>query len=290
MRRKAKDKHSFPISILFLIFKGGRIMDHLPKDRLKGKTAIITGGSSGIGRATAIAFAKQGAKVCLMDIKEENAEKVKSEIEKLGGEAFVTDVDLADPARVEMGIKEVEKKWRRLDIVFANGGINGVLAPIEDLTPEEWDNTINTNLKGTFHTVKYAIPLLKKQGGSIVITSSVNGNRVFSNIGMSAYSTSKAGQMAFGKMAALELAKYKIRVNIICPGAINTNIGKNTDKRPELEKVKIPVEFPKGRHPLEDKPGQPEDVAKLVSFLSSDEASHITGTEVYIDGAESLLK
>ena len=165
-----------------------------------------------------------------------------------------------------------------------------VLAPIEDLTPDEWDNTINTNLKGTFHTVKYAIPLLKKQGGSIVITSSVNGNRVFSNIGMSAYSTSKAGQMAFGKMAALELAKYKIRVNIICPGAINTNIGKNTDKRPELEKVKIPVEFPEGRHPLEDKPGQPEDVAKLVSFLSSDEASHITGTEVFIDGAESLLK
>lgn len=265
-------------------------MDHLPKDRLKGKTAIITGGSSGIGRATAIAFAKQGAKVCLMDIKEENAEKVKTEIEKLGGEAFVTDVDLADPTRVEMGIKEVEEKWGRLDIVFANGGINGVLAPIEDLTPDEWDNTINTNLKGTFHTVKYAIPLLKKQGGSIVITSSVNGNRVFSNIGMSAYSTSKAGQMAFGKMAALELAKYKIRVNIICPGAINTNIGKNTDKRPELEKVKIPVEFPEGRHPLEDKPGQPEDVAKLVSFLSSDEASHITGTEVYIDGAESLLK
>ena len=265
-------------------------MDHLPKDRLKGKTAIITGGSSGIGRATAIAFAKQGAKVCLMDIKEENAQKVKEEIENLGGEAFVTDVDLADPVRVEEGIKEVENKWGRLDIVFANGGINGVLAPIEDLTPEEWDSTIHTNLKGTFHTVKYAIPLLKKQGGSIVITSSVNGNRVFSNIGMSAYSTSKAGQMAFGKMAALELAKYKIRVNIICPGAINTNIGKNTHKRPELEKVQIPVEFPEGRHPLEDKPGQPEDVAKLVSFLSSDEASHITGTEVFIDGAESLLK
>lgn len=265
-------------------------MYDLPKDRLLGKTAIITGGSSGIGRATAIAFAKQGAKVCLMDIKEENAEKVKSEIEQFGGEAFVTDVDLADPQRVEEGIKEVEYKWGRLDIVFANGGINGVLAPIEDLTPEEWDSTINTNLKGTFHTVKYAIPLLKKQGGSIVITSSVNGNRVFSNIGMSAYSTSKAGQMAFGKMAALELAKYKIRVNIICPGAIDTNIGKNTDKRPELEKVDIPVEFPEGRHPLEDKPGKPEDVAKLVSFLSSDEASHITGTEVFIDGAESLLK
>ncbi|GAA0309346.1 NAD(P)-dependent dehydrogenase (short-subunit alcohol dehydrogenase family) [Gracilibacillus halotolerans] len=265
-------------------------MHDLPKDRLQGKTAIITGGSSGIGRATAIAFAQQGAKVCLMDIKEENAEKVQKEIEQLGGEAFVTDVDLANPQRVEKGIQEVEDRWGRLDIVFANGGINGVLAPIEDLTPEEWDSTINTNLKGTFHTVKYAIPLLKKQGGSIVITSSVNGNRVFSNIGMSAYSTSKAGQMAFGKMAALELAKYKIRVNIICPGAINTNIGKNTDKRPELEKVSIPVEFPEGRHPLEDKPGKPEDVAKLVSFLSSDEASHITGTEVFIDGAESLLK
>lgn len=261
-------------------------LNHQFEDRV----AVVTGGSSGIGRASAIQLAKEGAKVCLMDLKEEQAEKVKKEIENNGGEALITDVDLSDPARVEKGMKEVVDNWGRIDIVFANGGINGVLAPIEDLTTEDWDNTINTNLKGTFHTIKYAIPYLKEKGGSVIITSSVNGNRIFSNFGMSAYSTSKAGQMAFGKMAALELAKYKIRVNIICPGAINTNIGENTEKTPELDKIDIPVEYPEGDKPLEHQPGKPEQVANLVTFLASDQSSHITGTELFIDGAESLLK
>ncbi|MGP4038513.1 SDR family oxidoreductase [Gracilibacillus sp. D59] len=258
--------------------------------RFKDKVAVVTGGSSGIGRASAIQLAKEGAKVCLMDLKEEQAEKVKKEIEKDGGESLITDVDLSDPVRVEKGMKEVVDNWGRIDIIFANGGINGVLAPIEDLTPEDWDKTINTNLKGTFHTVKYAIPFMKEKGGSVIITSSVNGNRIFSNFGMSAYSTSKAGQMAFGKMAALELAKYKIRVNIICPGAIKTNIGENTKKTPELKKIDIPVKYPKGDKPLEHQPGKPEQVADLVTFLASEQSSHITGTELFIDGAESLLK
>ncbi|SHM90704.1 SDR family oxidoreductase [Gracilibacillus kekensis] len=259
-------------------------------NRFTGKVAVVTGGSSGIGRASAISLAQEGAKICLMDIKEEQANKVKNEIEDIGGEAIIADVDLSDPQRVQSAMEEVNNKCGRLDIVFANGGINGVLAPIEDLDPEDWDKTINTNLKGTFHTVKYAVPFLKEHGGSIIITSSVNGNRIFSNFGMSAYSTSKAGQMAFGKMAALELAQYKIRVNIICPGAIETNIGKNTEKTPELKKIDIPMEFPEGDKPLENRPGKPEEVAKLVSFLASDDSSHITGTEMFIDGAESLLK
>ncbi|MFD2655932.1 SDR family oxidoreductase [Gracilibacillus thailandensis] len=178
--------------------------------RFKDKVAVVTGGSSGIGRASAIQIAKEGAKICLMDLKEEQAEKVKKEIERDGGEALITDVDLSDPVRVEKGMKEVVDAWGRIDIIFANGGINGVLAPIEDLTPEDWDKTIHTNLKGTFHTVKYALPFMKEKGGSVIITSSVNGNRVFSNFGMSAYSTCKAGQMAFGKMAALELAKFEL--------------------------------------------------------------------------------
>ncbi|WP_058306901.1 SDR family oxidoreductase [Gracilibacillus massiliensis] len=259
-------------------------------NRFTGKVAVVTGGSSGIGRASAIALAHEGAKVCLMDIKEEQANQVKNEIEDIGGEAIIVDVDLSDHQRVQSAMEKVHDTWGRLDIVFANGGINGVLAPIEDLDPEDWDKTINTNLKGTFHTVKYAVPYLKENGGSIIITSSVNGNRIFSNFGMAAYSTSKAGQMAFGKMAALELAQYKIRVNIICPGAIETNIGKNTEKTPELEKIDIPMDFPKGDKPLENRPGKPEEVAKLVTFLASDDSSHITGTELFIDGAESLLK
>src|SRR6185369_10004059 len=113
--------------------------------------------------------------------------------------------------------------------------------PLEDLTPEDWDRTLATNLKGTFLTVKYALPYLKRQGGAVIITSSVNGTRVFSNTGATAYSCSKAGQVAFAKMTALELARHKVRVNVICPGAIETNIDQSTDKR-NVEHVKIPVE------------------------------------------------
>ncbi|MBS4217950.1 SDR family oxidoreductase [Bacillus sp. FJAT-49711] len=257
---------------------------------LKNKVAIVTGAASGIGAASAIRLAKSGASVGLLDLKEKKAEKVKQEIEQFGGKSIILDVDLSDPERVENAINHVVSEFGRLDVVFANAGINGVVTPIEDFSPEDWDKTISTNLKSTFLTVKYSIPYLKEAGGSIIITSSINGNRKFSGIGMSAYSSSKAGQMAFGKMAALELAKYKIRVNIICPGAIETNIGENTHPNEEkLRKVQIPVEYPEGSHPLEEGPGQPEQVANLIHFLASDASNHISGSEIYIDGAETLL-
>lgn len=257
---------------------------------LAGKVAFITGASSGIGKAAAIKLAEEGAKIALVDIKEENAKEVKEKIDDMGGNAIILECDISKPQEVEQSYRKLIDTWDRLDIVFANAGINGVIAPIEDLTPEDWDTTIDTNLKGTFLTVKYAIPHMKKTGGSIIITSSINGNRIYKNFGMSAYSTSKIGQTGFGKMAALELAHYKIRVNIICPGAIETNIGKNTFPQEEnLKKIKVPVEYPEGNQPLEERSGKPDQVADLVFFLASDMSSHITGTEVYIDGAESLL-
>jgi NAD(P)-dependent dehydrogenase (short-subunit alcohol dehydrogenase family) len=138
-------------------------------------------------------------------------------------------------------------------------------------------------------TLKYAIPYLKQQGGSVIVTSSVNGTRIFSNTGASAYSSSKAGQVAFMKMAALELAQYKIRVNAICPGAIRTNIGQNTKITEEAHEAKIPVEFPEGQEPLQHGPGSPEQVAEVVLFLASPDSSLVTGTAIFIDGAESLL-
>jgi NAD(P)-dependent dehydrogenase (short-subunit alcohol dehydrogenase family) len=157
------------------------------------------------------------------------------------------------------------------------------------LTPEEWNKTIATNLTGTFLTIKYAVPYLKKQGGSVIVTASVNGTRVFSNTGATAYSCTKAGQVAMTKMLAVELGKDKIRVNVICPGAIETEIGENTQQR-NLDRVKIPVEYPEGKIPLTGgKSGKSEQVAALALFLASDASSHISGTEVWIDGAESLL-
>jgi NAD(P)-dependent dehydrogenase (short-subunit alcohol dehydrogenase family) len=165
-----------------------------------------------------------------------------------------------------------------------------VWASLEELEPEEWDRTLDINLKGTFLTVKYAVPYLKKQGGSIIVDSSVNGTRMFSNVGATAYACSKAGQVAFTKMIALELARYRIRANVICPGSIVTEVGDNFEYR-NRDRIRVPVRYPEGAIPLTGgRPGTSEQVAQLVLFLASDASSHITGTEIWIDGAQSLLQ
>ena len=257
---------------------------------MKNKVAVITGAGSGIGRSAALKLAEQGAKIALLDQSEQNACQVQEEINKLGSEAFVIQADVSKSANVQHAFHETYNHFEQIDFVIANAGINGVITPIEDMKAEEWDKTIAVNLKGTFLTVKYAIPYMKKNGGSIAITSSINGNRYFKNFGFSAYSSSKAAQVAFGKMAALQLAQYKIRVNIICPGAIDTNINDSTLKSNEdLKKITISIEYPQGSQPLAKRAGTAEEVSDLVLFLASNMSSHITGTEIYIDGAESLL-
>ncbi|MBW4489881.1 MAG: SDR family oxidoreductase [Trichocoleus desertorum ATA4-8-CV12] len=258
--------------------------------QLTGKVALVTGAGSGIGKAAAQLLAKEGAKIAALGRSNDDIQQTLAEIQKSGGEAIPVLADISQPEAMQQAIQAIADQWGRLDIVFANAGINGVWTSLEELEPDEWDKTLNINLKGTFLTVKYAIPLLKKQGGSVIITSSVNGTRMFSNTGATAYACSKAGQVAFTKMAALELAEHQIRVNVICPGAITTNIDENTERR-DLEDIQEPVEFPEGKIPLTDgKPGTSEQVAQLVLFLASDNSSHITGTEVWIDGAQSLLQ
>jgi NAD(P)-dependent dehydrogenase (short-subunit alcohol dehydrogenase family) len=256
---------------------------------LQNKVALITGAGSGIGKAAAILLAKNGAKIAASGRTEEELKETVKKIRDGGGDAFMVLGDISKPEDMEHSVSKTIDKYGRLDIVFANAGINGVWAPLEDLKPEEWQKTIDINLNGTFYTIKYAIPYLKKHGGSIIITSSVNGTRIFSNTGATAYSCTKAAQLAFAKMAALELAKYKIRVNVICPGAITTSIMDNTEQK-NIDKEKEPVEFPRGKIPLTDgDPGSSEQVADLVLFLASDRSSHITGTPIWIDGAQSLL-
>ncbi|WP_444685402.1 SDR family oxidoreductase [Alkalicoccus luteus] len=253
---------------------------------LKGKTAVVTGGGSGMGKAAALQLAKQGVQICLVDVDGEALQEAEKEFD---GDVISAEVDTTDEQQVKDAFQRAADTFGSVDIVFANAGVNGTVAPIEDLESSEWNKTIEINLNGTFHTVKAAIPHMKENGGSIILTSSVNGTRVFSNFGMSAYSSTKAGQLAFGKMAALELTNYDIRVNVICPGFIETDIGSKTyPKEKELEKVEIPVEYPEGDQPLEG-PGEPEQVADLVSFLASDASRHITGTEMFIDGGSSLL-
>ena len=254
-----------------------------------GKVALVTGAGSGIGKATAIMLAKAGAKVVAISRTQKEIDDTIRQVEAAGskGLAIVADVSKADEMKAVFA--RVDERFGRLDILFANAGINGVWAPIDELEPDEWQQTIDINLTGTYLTVHFGVPLLKRQGGSVVITASVNGTRMFTNTGSTAYSSTKAAQVAFAKIIALELAKDKIRVNVICPGAIDTDIDDSARKR-DIDQIKEPVEFPAGTIPLTDgKPGTSEQVADLVLFLASDRASHITGTPIWIDGAESLL-
>lgn len=258
--------------------------------RLDGRVALVTGAGSGIGEATAKLMAQEGAKVGLLSRSREELEKVQRDIQTDGGEASVLVADISNEQEMRSAVEKLIDDYGRLDIVFANAGINGVWAPLDELTLEEWNQTIQVNLTGTFLTVKYALPHLKRQGGSVIVTSSVNGTRKFSNTGATAYSCTKAAQVAFTKMTALEFAKHRIRVNVICPGAIETEIDENTEQR-DLDSVREPVEYPEGNIPLTDgKPGSSQDVAQLVLFLASDASRHITGTEMWIDGGETLLQ
>lgn len=265
-------------------------MHTLFKDSLKGKVALVTGAGSGIGKATAKLFAYAGARVAALTRSPDEAEATCAEIRRSEGEAIGIAADISIAEQMAKGFRTIEDAWGRLDIVVANAGINGLWAPIDEISEEDWQKVFDVNLKGTFLTVKLALPLLKKNGGAIVIVSSVNGTRIFSNAGASAYATTKAGQLAFGRMMALELAKHRIRVNTVCPGAIETDIDENTQRR-SLEAAREPVSFPEGRIPLTDgKPGTAGQVAELIWFLSSDIATHVSGAEVFIDGAESLLQ
>ena len=259
---------------------------------LTDKIALVTGAGSGLGEATALALARAGADVILVSRTRSELDAVAERVEAMGRNAMVATADTADTTAMGKLFQRIKRRFGRLDFVFANAGINGVWAPIEELKPAEWDETIRVNLRGTYLTVHHSVPLMKEHGGSIAITSSINGTRTFTTAGASAYSTTKSGQLAFGQMLALELAKHRIRVNVICPGAIESEISDNTQKRNTV-RAKVPAKlakFGKGTVPLTGgEPGESEDVADLAVFLASDRSKHISGTPIWIDGAQSLL-
>lgn len=256
---------------------------------VKGKVALVTGGGSGLGEAAARVLAEEGAKVAVLSRTQDEIQQVADSINGNGGNALAVTADISQPVEVERAVQQIIDQWGQLDILFANAGINGVWAPIDELTPDDWRRTIDINLNGTFYTIKYATPHLKANGGSIIITSSINGTRVFNKAGATAYSSTKAAQVAMAKMLAIEFAKHRIRVNVICPGAIESEIDENTEKR-DTERARESVEYPEGKIPLTDgDPGESEEVGRLVLFLASDASKHISGTEIWIDGAQSLL-
>ena len=259
---------------------------------LQDRVAVVTGAGAGIGEATARRLAQAGARVVLLDVDEADLSRVMASLAEAAADdrLLCLGADITSEPQMQAAYAQVEARWGRLDIVFANAGINGVWAPVEELAVDEWRRTLETNLTGTFITIKSAVPLLKRQGGAVVVTASVNGTRMFSNSGLTAYAASKAGQTALAKMLALELARFHIRVNVICPGYTLTSIAENTERR-NLEAIRTPVHYPQGHIPLTGgQPAAPEQIADLVLFLVSDAAGHITGTEVWIDGGQSLLQ
>lgn len=258
---------------------------------LDGKVALVTGAGSGIGKAAALALGRDGASVVAMSRTQEEVDETAAEIIDAGGKAIAVEADTTDEASMRALVSRTIEKFGRLDIVVANAGINGVWAPIEDLKPDEWDKTITVNLKGTYLTLHLTVPELEKAGGgSIIVVSSINGTRTFTTAGATAYSATKAGQVAMVQQLALELAEHRIRINAVCPGAIESEISDNTQQR-KAEEAEVPVEFPEGDIPLTGgKPGTSEDVADVILFLASDASKHITGTPIWIDGGQSLLR
>lgn len=243
----------------------------------KGRVALITGGGSGIGRATALAFAKAGVKVVVADIDEDNGSTTASQIRELGKEAVFIRTDVSSTLQVEDLINEILHLYGRLDFAHNNAGIEGEPAKIHDCTEENWDTVINVNLKSVWICMKHELPPMINQGhGVIVNTSSVYG-LVGCERGMAPYVASKHGIIGLTKTAALEYAAIGIRINAVCPGAVNTPF------RTRLVAKTNNGCQDAGRYPI-GRIAEVHEIAATVVWLCSNEASFITGNALPIDG------
>lgn len=247
--------------------------------KLDGKVAIITGGSGGIGFATARRFMEEGARVLLVDL---SAEALQAAARQLGeGAAWLT----ADVSRVEdtqRYVKEAVSRFGGIDVLFANAGVEGAVSPLTQTSVEDFDKVIGVNVRGVWLAIKFAAPeIAKRGGGSIVVTSSVAG--VVGSPGLSPYVTSKHAVMGLVKCAALELAPLKIRVNTVNPGPIENRMMRSIEKQanpsdPDAIKAGFLSKVALGRY------GTNEEIANVVTFLASDESGYCTGTSIVADG------
>ena len=245
--------------------------------QLDGKVALVTGGGSGIGRATALTFAREGAKVAVADIVVDGGEETVRMVKEAGGEAFFIKVDVSDAADVEAMVNKVVETYGQIDCAHNNAGIEGELNDTSTYSEDMFDKVIDINLTGVWLCMKYELPHMLKQGsGAIVNTAS--GAGLIGVAGMSAYVASKHGVVGLTKTAALEYAKSGIRVNAVCPGLIQTPmVERITNDQPQLGEALVAAE-PVGRT------GKPEEIAESVVWMCSDAASFVTGHSMSVDG------
>jgi len=252
--------------------------------RLKDKVALITGAGSGIGQATALLFAREGARVAVVDVREEAAKATAQEIERAGGQALALRADVSRAADNQAAVEQTVARWGRLDIFYANAGVPERPTPVEDVDEATFDRIMAVNVKGPFLGVKYAAPIMKRQrSGVILITGSTSAVRP--RPGVQCYSASKGAVHVMAKSLALELAPFGIRVVTIAPVATETPMlpafmGK--DKVDDEGMARYRATVPLGRL------NQPEDLARAALFLASDDAAMITGTALEVDGGRCI--
>jgi NAD(P)-dependent dehydrogenase (short-subunit alcohol dehydrogenase family) len=242
---------------------------------LDGKVALVTGGARGIGRKTAQIFAREGARVVVVDIVAEGGEETAREIKENGGDAFFVKCDVTEAVEVEAAIRKTVHTYGQLDCAFNNAGV-AIPGTTAECSEEDWDRVLDVNLKGVWLCMKYEISQMLTQGrGAIVNTSSAGG--LIGTPGIAAYTASKHGVVGLTRTAALELVTAGIRVNAVCPGSVPTPMLDPVVNHPEM-KVMLESKHPMGRF------GTTEEIAEAVVWLCSDRASYVTGVAFPVDG------